>query len=340
VSIAVAPKVSVGVPIYNAEATILRALDSLVSQTHSDIEIIICDDGSTDGTQDVCVNYASLDRRIQYHRSDINRGIPITFAWALSLSRAEFFMWASHDDYWFPKYIETCLGPLEKNSDVVLSCAFTESLSENSTSKFSDLGLTTLGLSPGARYKLYRKKIDAKNDIGGLFYGIHKRSILQQFSPMPSIIANDHVLLAKLALKGCFVTSQETLMQKSFGGISTSHTSNGHAQRVPHPLCTKIPYLIREAYFQHAILVAEGLSLFERSTLMVWSLIQYLRQSIGAPKTYFARLYSDLYFLRVALKRGEYATYKPMILSKRLSFFNSAKVGKAVAGQDDLASKK
>ena len=314
-------KVSVGVPIYNAAATILRALDALVSQTHRDIEIIICDDGSTDGTEDLCVSYTALDRRIQYHRSDINRGIPITFAWALSLSRADFFMWASHDDYWFPDYIETCLAQLEKNADVVLSSTIIESLSQNGTSQFSDLGLTTLELGPSARYKAYRKKIDMKNDIGGIFYGIYRKNILQEFSPMPSIIANDHVLLAKLALKGSFVTSQKKLMQKTFGGISGSHTANGHAQRIPHPLYIKIPYLIREAYFQHAILGVGGLSVFERSTLMAWSFIQYLRQCIRAVKKYFFHLYNDLYFLRVALKRGEYAMYKPRIISKRLLFF-------------------
>jgi len=249
-------------------------------------------------------------------------------------------MWASHDDYWFPEYIETCLGPLEQNSDVVLSCAITESLREDGTIKLNDLGLTTLALSPGARYKLYRKKIETKNDIGSLFYGIHRKSILHQVLPMPPVIANDHVLLAKLALKGCFVTSQKILMQKMYGGISQSHTENGHAQRIPHPVYTKIPYLIREAYFQKTILTAEGLSLYERPTLMAWSLIQYLRQLIGAPKTYWVRLYSDLYFLRVALKSGEYAAYKPMILSKRLLFFYLTKVGKAATGQDDLASKK
>ena len=313
-----ATKVSVGVPIYNAEVTISRALDALVSQTYTNIEIIICDDGSTDGTQDVCVSYASLDRRIQYHRSEINRGIPVTFAWVLSLSCAEFFMWASHDDYWLPHYIETCLAPLEQNADVVLSSTIIESLNPNGTSQFNDLGLTTLGLTPSARYKSYRKKIDTKNDIGGIFYGIYRKNILQGFSPMPPIIANDHVLLAKLVLKGCFVTSQTRLMQKTFGGISDSHSANGYAQRIPHPLYAKFPYLIREVYFQHTILVTEGVNLFDKSTLMAWSLVQYLRQSFRSAKKYFFQLYNDLYFLRVALKRGEYTTYKPRILSKRL----------------------
>lgn len=313
-----ATKVSVGVPIFNAEATISRALDALISQTHRELEIIICDDGSSDGTRDICVNYVRLDSRIQYHRSEINRGIPTTFAWALSLSSAEFFMWASHDDYWFPEYIATCLVPLQKNSEIVLSATITESVNESGGTQFIDFGLTTLGMSSSARYRAYRKKVDTKTDIGGLFYGVYRKSILSEFSPMPPIIANDHVVLARLALKGCFVTTQKKLMQKYFGGVSKSHRDNGRAQRIPHSVYVTCPYLIRELYFVQAILTSDGIDVLRKLRLMAWSLIQFSQQSGRVFGQFSFKLYNDVYFLRKALISRDYTAYQPKVLPRRV----------------------
>ena len=96
-------------------------MDALVCQTHRDLDIIICDDGSTDGTRALCLHHVRIDNSIQYHRSETNRGSPVTFAWSLALASAEFFMWAAHEDYWFPEYVEICLKGFEKNLGVIPS---------------------------------------------------------------------------------------------------------------------------------------------------------------------------------------------------------------------------
>lgn len=87
VSTPVVTKISVGGPVYNAEATISRALDPLIFQSYREMEIIICDDDSTNDTRDICANYVRLDSRIKYHRSGINRGVPVTFAMCIVIVR-------------------------------------------------------------------------------------------------------------------------------------------------------------------------------------------------------------------------------------------------------------
>ena len=57
--------VSVIVPVYNVEPYLREALDSVVNQTYKDLEIIIVDDGSTDGSADICEEYADSDARIK-----------------------------------------------------------------------------------------------------------------------------------------------------------------------------------------------------------------------------------------------------------------------------------
>ena len=66
------PKVSIGMPVYNGEKFIRRALDSLLDQTFADFEVIISDNASMDKTREICLEYAVKDERIRYYRNDVN----------------------------------------------------------------------------------------------------------------------------------------------------------------------------------------------------------------------------------------------------------------------------
>ncbi|MEL6286642.1 MAG: glycosyltransferase, partial [Pseudomonadota bacterium] len=61
-----APTVTIGLPVYNGEAYLTEALESLVSQSFADIEFIISDNASTDGTRDICESFTRKDSRIRY----------------------------------------------------------------------------------------------------------------------------------------------------------------------------------------------------------------------------------------------------------------------------------
>jgi glycosyltransferase involved in cell wall biosynthesis len=89
---------TVGVPVYNGEATLKSALDSLLKQDYYDIEIIICDNASTDSTKQICSEYMKKDPRIRVIRHDINVGAIANFEFALSQAKTPFFMWAAADD--------------------------------------------------------------------------------------------------------------------------------------------------------------------------------------------------------------------------------------------------
>ena len=92
------PKVSVIVAVYNAEKTLRRCLDSLVNQELNDIEIIIIDDGSTDGSGAICDEYAAKDARIKVIHKD-NEGVSATKQRGLDMAVGEFFIYLDSDDY-------------------------------------------------------------------------------------------------------------------------------------------------------------------------------------------------------------------------------------------------
>ena len=81
------PKISIGMPVYQAEKYIRRALDSLLGQTYGNFELIISDNASTDETSKLCQEYANLDDRIKYVQQRINRGAASNFEFVLSVAR-------------------------------------------------------------------------------------------------------------------------------------------------------------------------------------------------------------------------------------------------------------
>lgn len=117
------PRVSVGVPVYNGQNYLAAALDSLLAQTFGDLEIVISDNGSTDGTQEICRAYAARDRRVRYYRQHVNRGAGWNFSEVFRLSRGEFFKWAAHDDWCAPSLVERCVKRLDADPGLVLCSA-------------------------------------------------------------------------------------------------------------------------------------------------------------------------------------------------------------------------
>jgi glycosyltransferase involved in cell wall biosynthesis len=99
--------VSIGLPVYNGETYIREALDSLLTQTLDNFELIISDNASTDDTQAICAEYARRDPRIRYVRQNENQGVLANYQFVLNQARGQFFMWAAADDRWDKSWIES-----------------------------------------------------------------------------------------------------------------------------------------------------------------------------------------------------------------------------------------
>ena len=112
-SSSVAPSVSIGMPVYNGERYLCISLDRLLSQTFTDFELIISDNGSTDGTEAICCEYASQESRVRYLRYPTNRGAHWNFNNLLQEARGQYFMWAAVDDLWSHNYVEALRNSLE-----------------------------------------------------------------------------------------------------------------------------------------------------------------------------------------------------------------------------------
>ena len=124
------PMVSVIVPVYNVENYLSECIDSIISQTYQNIEIILVDDGSTDSSGVICDSYKSKDDRIiVIHKQ--NGGLSDARNVGLDIANGEYIAFVDSDDYLSKCYIEVFIDALvHGNCDVVAmigDCEFWES---------------------------------------------------------------------------------------------------------------------------------------------------------------------------------------------------------------------
>lgn len=100
------PFFSITIPVYNVEKYIKQCLDSVLSQTFSDFEVIILDDGSVDNSGNICDEYAKKDSRIKVIH-DTNQGSFMARQRALQYVTGEYVLFLDSDDYWETNLLES-----------------------------------------------------------------------------------------------------------------------------------------------------------------------------------------------------------------------------------------
>jgi hypothetical protein len=113
------PTVTIGIPTYNRVQLLRRALESALSQTYRDIEILVCDNGSTDDTVAAVTSYG--DPRIRLVQQGINRGGNVNFNTAIQQARGDLFLLLCDDDFLEPVCVEALLEPWSRPDRIALS---------------------------------------------------------------------------------------------------------------------------------------------------------------------------------------------------------------------------
>jgi glycosyltransferase involved in cell wall biosynthesis len=201
------PRVSIGLPVFNGDEFLEKALDSIVAQTFSDFELIISDNASTDRTREICEAYAAKDHRIRYFRQKVNIGGGRNYNYVFEASVSEYFKWHAHDDFIAPQFLAECVKVLDANPFVVLCY-----------SKFVDIDDQGNPLAHVSRNKAQSSKAyDRFFSLMSLDYGceevfgIIRTSILRKTKLIRNYTDSDRTLLCELALYGQFYEIPEVL---------------------------------------------------------------------------------------------------------------------------------
>ena len=142
-------KLSIIVPVYNAEKHLDKTITNILEQTFTDFELLLIDDGSKDRSGDICDNWSKKDSRVKVIHQE-NTGVGGARNAGLEVAQGEYIGFVDNDDLIHPQMYEILLGIAEKeNADIVMS--FAALVNENEEVRFDSLDL----------YSINYKKVDA-----------------------------------------------------------------------------------------------------------------------------------------------------------------------------------
>ena len=210
------PALSVGLAVRNGKDVVGRCIESVLSQDFADLELVICDNVSDDGTIALLEDYARSDRRIALHLNEVNIGSHENMKRALELSRGTYFRWISADDWLEPGCLSTCVRALESRPDAVgVTTWFTIHTDDGSTRYEEYRGEFPTSQDPARRFERmlwFFHAGDAKYDP---IYGVHRRDALMRAHPLRPSERTDWLLSAELALMGPIVHVYERLAHRT-----------------------------------------------------------------------------------------------------------------------------
>ena len=230
------PLVTIGIPTYNREVLIRRAVDSAANQDYLNLEIIISDNNSTDATPSICQELCARDVRIRYIRQPSNIGATRNFAEVLKQASGEYFMWLGDDDYVDLNYISTTLQALQQDPSMALASGLARYYRG---AKLIDTGRefsveSTAWWSRIAEY--YWKVSD-----NGVFYGLMRTATIRQVT-VKNALGGDWLAIACMAAAGKLVMLDETAVHRELGGASQTLSQATKSLGLPR-IHAVLPYL-------------------------------------------------------------------------------------------------
>jgi glycosyltransferase involved in cell wall biosynthesis len=205
------PLVSLGMPVYNGARYVASAIESVLSQSLSDFELIICDNASTDDTGQICQSYAAIDGRIRYFRNASNIGADPNFNRSFELSKGRYFKFVPCDDLLAPEYIAACALALQENPDASVCQTQIEFIDHAGRS----LGVCRTDLyaaqAPRPSQRFAAAILSPHNcyDVMGMF----RRETLACTGLLESYHGADRALVAELAIMGPFLHIPRPLLK-------------------------------------------------------------------------------------------------------------------------------
>ena len=214
-------KVSICIPVYNGEKTIQQTIDSVLNQTYKNIEVVICDNQSTDNTVEIIKS--NTDSRIFFYQNEENVGMAGNWNECLKRATGDYIHFLCADDYILPDCIGKKTKVLDSNPKVIMVSSATDIVNENDKLVMRRIRQRHNVILDG--YKLAKKSLHRGNLFGEPSNIMFRKSALEKsgvFS-LNSYYTTDWELWVKLAVLGKVAYLKEPL---TVYRISTSNTTS------------------------------------------------------------------------------------------------------------------
>lgn len=190
------PLVSVIIPIYNVEKYLKRCLDSVVGQTYHNLEIILVNDGSTDGSREICQRYAQNDSRIRLFTQE-NQGLSAARNTGLDHMNGEYIVFVDSDDYISTYFVEIMLNKLLEYDVKIAMCAYLEVNDADNDANIDCFSLEDIG----SCIKIRRDDMFDKPKRITVWGGIYYKGIFESLRFEPGRIHEDLFIFHKIYMQ-------------------------------------------------------------------------------------------------------------------------------------------
>jgi glycosyltransferase involved in cell wall biosynthesis len=273
------PKVSIGIPLFNAEMYISETLESLLNQTYVNFEGLISDNGSTDQTQEICRQYELKDKRIRYHRNENNLGAAANYNLVFRETNGEYFKWMAYDDPIAPDFLERCIAVLDSQPDV--SICYTKALILDENGKAVEKYSHDLHMHSSIPHERFRMII-ANPGLCNPIFGLIRREVLKHTSLIGDYPHSDRKLLAEISLYGELYEIPDYLFYRRLHAL----------------VSTKVHHTERDLAFWY------NPDSRNRLILPVWKRYkEYLAAILRAPITKSNKIFCLLHLIQLSIER-------------------------------------
>ena len=183
------PLISIIIPVYNGKKYLAQCINSIIGQTYSNWELLLIDDGSTDGAEDMCDEYAANNDRISVLHK-VNGGQASARNEGIALAKGEYIGFVDCDDWLEPDMYATMIATLQREQAEIIICGYTEEYAHRQKTVNGDGEQNTYDTATALRLVLQGK-------IGSYLWSmLFKREVVQE--PMPDLNPyEDHATIFK-----------------------------------------------------------------------------------------------------------------------------------------------
>jgi glycosyltransferase involved in cell wall biosynthesis len=207
----VEPLVSIGLPVRNGEHTVGRAIRTVLEQDYANLELVISDNASDDGTEEICRELARSDTRVHYIRQPENIGLIPNFYAVLHQARGTYFKWMGHDDWLAPAFVRRCVEVLDDDPSLIL--VTTRQGHVGASGEIESASYDRNGLQSADPVERFREQLRVYNDGALLLdplYAVMRPGRVAEL-PRPVMLYEDEVFAGRLAMTGPYGHIDEVL---------------------------------------------------------------------------------------------------------------------------------
>jgi len=200
--------ITIGMPLYNNERTLRRAVESVLAQTRQDFMVVASDDGSRDNTVTIMREYARADSRIKIFEQpkNLNYG---NLRFVLNQAKTPYFVFLAGDDWWEPAFLDSCIQMLEERPAVVCVVSLVQ-MHPDSQEAYVSGGTRSL---LGSREDRIVEYLHGPGD-NSRTYGVFRSEAAKSSFPDKNFYAFDWAFCARSLVFGQHVELSEVLMHR------------------------------------------------------------------------------------------------------------------------------